>query len=97
MWIMWVHSAQPSVTLMSFRKVVSGTPGLPVYTGEIQAKSLGMKVEVFSPDGRNIEHTGEPGELVVTRPHPSIPVSLWGDDESGKKLRETYFGTFPGM
>ncbi len=70
---------------------------MPVYVGEIQGKSLGMKVEVFDPSGKNIEHTGEPGELVCTRPHPSLPVSFWGDTPDGKKLRETYFSFYPGM
>ena len=64
-------------------------------TLEIQAKDLGMKVEVFDPVGNNIEHTGQPGELVCTRPHPSLPLGFWGDD-SGKKLREAYFSMYPG-
>ena len=56
---------------------------------------LGMKVEIFSPDGRNIEETGEPGELVNTRPHPSLPIGFFGD-ESGEKLRQAYFDMYPG-
>jgi len=63
---------------------------------EIQHKSLGMASEVFDPLGKNIEHTGEPGELVCTKPHPSLPVRFWGDTADGKKLRETYFSFFPG-
>ena len=66
-----------------------------IHSVEIQAKDLGMKVEVFDPDGNNIEHTGQPGELVCTRPHPSLPLGFWGDD-SGKKLREAYFSMYPG-
>lgn len=66
-------------------------------SSEIQAKSLGMKVEVFDPSGNNIEHTGLPGELVCTRPHPSIPIRFWGDTPDHKKLRETYFSTYPGL
>ncbi len=63
---------------------------------ELKVKSLGMKVEVFDPEGNNIEHTSEPGELVCTRPHPTIPLFFWGDTPDGKKLRETYFSTYPG-
>ena len=81
--------------LLTPKQVVTGTPILSVYAGEIQAKGLGMKVEVFDPSGNNVEQTGQPGELVCTRPHPSLPVSFWGD-ESGKKLREAYFGVYPG-
>ncbi|KAF5355503.1 hypothetical protein D9758_006409 [Tetrapyrgos nigripes] len=77
--------------------LVTAAVSLPVYVGEIQHKSLGMAVEVFDPTGKNIEHTGEPGELVCTRPHPSLPVRFWGDTPDGKKLRETYFSFYPGI
>lgn len=63
---------------------------------EIQAKTLGMKVEIFDPTGNNIEHTGQPGELVCTRPHPSLPLYFWGDS-SGEKLRDAYFNMYPGI
>ncbi|KAE9391898.1 acetoacetyl-CoA synthetase [Gymnopus androsaceus JB14] len=76
---------------------VGGVPSLPVYVGELQHKSLGMKVEVFDQDGNNIEHTGEAGELVCTRPHPSLPVKFWGDTPDGRKLRDTYFSFYPGV
>ncbi|KAK7005906.1 AMP-binding domain-containing protein [Favolaschia claudopus] len=75
---------------------VAGCPSLPVYPGEIQVKSLGMKVEVFDAEGNNIEHTGVAGELVCTRPHISLPVKFWGD-ESGAKFRDTYYSTYPGV
>lgn len=55
-----------------------------------------MKVEIFDPDGKNIEDTGEPGELVCTRPHPSLPICFWGD-KGDKKLRASYFDTYPGV
>jgi hypothetical protein len=63
---------------------------------EIQAKSLGMKTEVFDSAGNNIEHTGQPGELVCTRPHVSLPVCFWGDP-TGEKFRDAYFSMYPGM
>lgn len=62
---------------------------------EIQCKSLGMKVEVFDPVGNNIEHTGQPGELVCTRPHISLPLGFWGDS-SGERFRDAYFDIYPG-
>ncbi|KAF9007731.1 acetoacetyl-CoA synthetase [Hymenopellis radicata] len=76
---------------------VTGSPSLPSYAGEIQAKGLGMKIEIFSPSGENIEDTGEPGELVCTRAHPTVPLYFWGDTPDGKKLKETYYSTFPGV
>ncbi|KAJ7680753.1 hypothetical protein DFH06DRAFT_1164098 [Mycena polygramma] len=75
---------------------VTGCPSLPVYPGEIQCKSLGMKIEVFDLEGKNIEHTGTAGEMVCTRPHPSLPVKFWGD-ESGTKFRDAYYNMYPGI
>lgn len=66
-----------------------------ILLSEIQCKSLGMKVEVFNPIGTNIEHTGEPGELVCTRPHVSLPLGFWGDP-SRQKLRDAYYNMYPG-
>lgn len=62
---------------------------------EIQCKTLGMKVEIFDLNGKNIEDEGVPGELVCTRPHPSQPLGFWGD-ESGEKVRKAYFSTYTG-
>ncbi|KAK7462267.1 hypothetical protein VKT23_007868 [Stygiomarasmius scandens] len=75
---------------------LGGARTLPSYAGEIPVKTLGMKVEVFSPQGKNIEHTGEPGEMVCTKPHPSLP-KFWGDTDDGERLREVYFGMFSGV
>jgi acetoacetyl-CoA synthetase len=73
---------------------VGGVPLLPVYRGELQAPSLGCKVESWDPDGRPL--VGEVGELVITEPMPSMPVSLWGD-EDGLRYRDSYFDMFPGV
>jgi acetoacetyl-CoA synthetase len=73
---------------------VGGVPTLPVYEGELQARSLGAKVEAFDEDGNAL--VGEVGELVLTEPMPSMPVFFWGD-EDGSRLRESYFSTYPGV
>lgn len=75
---------------------ITSVLSLPLHAGELQGKCLGMAVELFDPAGNNIENTGQPGELVITRPHPSIPVCFWGD-ESGKKFRQAYYETYPGV
>lgn len=62
---------------------------------EIQGKGLGMAVEIFDANGKNIEDTAQPGELVCTRPHPSMPVCFWGD-KNDEKYRKAYFETYPG-
>jgi acetoacetyl-CoA synthetase len=73
---------------------VGGVPTLPVYEGELQARSLGAKVEAFDEDGNSL--VGEVGELVLTEPMPSMPVGFWGDAD-GSRLRESYFSTYPGV
>jgi acetoacetyl-CoA synthetase len=73
---------------------VGGVPTLPVYQGELQAPSLGCRVEAWSEDGRSL--IGEVGELVITEPMPSMPVGFWGDPD-GERYRESYFEMFPGV
>lgn len=73
---------------------VLGSPLLPVYRGEIQTRSLGLKVEVFDENGRSV--VGEKGELVCTAPFPSMPVSFWNDPD-GSRYRKAYFERFPGV
>lgn len=62
---------------------------------EISRKNLGIRVEVFDTFGNNIEMTGASGELVVTGPHPTVPVCFWGD-HTGEKFKNTYFNHFSG-
>jgi acetoacetyl-CoA synthetase len=71
-----------------------GNPTAPVHRGELQARGLGMAVEVWDDDGRPI--VGRPGELVCTRPFPSMPVAFWNDPD-GAKYRAAYFEHFPGV
>jgi acetoacetyl-CoA synthetase len=73
---------------------VLGNPILPVYRGEIQTPGLGMAVDVFDDRGRPVRLI--PGELVCTRPFPSMPVAFW-DDPDGAKYRAAYFEYFPGV
>jgi acetoacetyl-CoA synthetase len=65
-----------------------------VWRGEIQARALGMKVEVFDDRGQPV--VGEKGELVCTMPFPSMPVSFWNDPD-GRKYHAAYFDTYPGV
>ena len=71
-----------------------GNPLLPVHRGELQCRGLGMKVEIFTADGRSVR--GEKGELVCTGPFPSMPVGLWNDAD-GRKYRAAYFERFPNV
>jgi acetoacetyl-CoA synthetase len=73
---------------------VGGVPLLPVYLGELQARSLGANVQSWDPDGNAL--VDEVGELVITEPMPSMPVFFWGD-EDGSRLRDSYFSMYPGV
>jgi len=67
---------------------VLGNPILPVWRGEIQCRGLGMQVEVFNEAGKPVR--GEKGDLVCTKPFPSMPVGFWNDPD-GAKYRAAYF------
>ncbi|MBX9928431.1 MAG: acetoacetate--CoA ligase [Gemmatimonadaceae bacterium] len=71
-----------------------GNPELPVYIGELQCLGLGMAVEVWDDEGHPLP-AGEVGELVCTRPFPSMPVVFWNDPD-GALYRAAYFDRFPG-
>ncbi len=71
-----------------------GNPWDPVYRGEIQCRGLGMAVDAFDQDGKPVR--GEPGELVCTKPFPSMPIGFFGDPD-GRRYRAAYFERFPGV
>ena len=68
----------------------------PVYAGEIQVRGLGMAVEAWDFQGKNVTNIGEAGDLVCVKPFPCQPVMFYGPD--GDKLyKKSYFETFPGV
>ena len=73
---------------------VLGSPTLPVWRGEIQCRGLGMAVDVFDDDGNSIRE--QKGELVCTRPFPSMPVGFWNDAD-GSRYHAAYFQRFPDV
>jgi acetoacetyl-CoA synthetase len=74
---------------------VGSSPMLPVRAGEISARLLGCAVEAFDPDGKPCP-PGVTGELVITKPMPSMPVGFWNDPD-GSRYRAAYFDDFPGV
>jgi acetoacetyl-CoA synthetase len=74
--------------------IVGGSPLLPVYEGEISGRLLGVAAEAFDANGERL--VDELGELVITKPMPSMPVGLWGDTD-GSLYRDSYFGMYPGI
>jgi len=70
-----------------------GDPTRPVWRGEIQGPTLGMAVDVYDPDGNHMDR-GK-GELVCTKPFPTVPVFL--NDPGGERLHDAYFARFDNV
>jgi acetoacetyl-CoA synthetase len=92
------HAVKPDVWLASISggtDIASGfvacAPTLPVTAGEIQCAELGVAAYAFNDAGHPV--VDEVGELVITKPMPSMPLYFWGDAE-GKRYRESYFETY---
>ncbi|HVG75360.1 MAG TPA: hypothetical protein VM824_08260, partial [Thermoleophilaceae bacterium] len=88
----WLFSTSGGTDLCT--AFVGACPLLPVYSGELQARCLGAAVESWSEDGRPL--VNEVGELVITRPMPSMPLYFWNDPD-GERYRSSYFEMFPGV
>ena len=73
---------------------VGGVVTLPQYAGEIQARCLGVAVDVIGENGQYV--VDEVGEMVVTQPMPSMPVGFF-NDTGDVRYTETYFSDFPGQ
>ncbi|GAB2717548.1 acetoacetate--CoA ligase [Arthrobacter bambusae] len=86
----WLSSMSGGTDIASI--FVGGSPTLPVHVGYIQAPALGVRVESWDEAGNP---TRGKGELVVSKPMPSMPLSFWGDD--GSRYHESYFATYPGV
>jgi acetoacetyl-CoA synthetase len=88
----WLASVSGGTDLCSC--FVGGVPTLPVHLGEIQAPALAAAVESWDVNGHPV--TEQVGELVCTRPIPSMPTGFWNDPD-GTRYRESYFEMFPGV
>jgi len=98
----WVYTAvKPTLLLNSYSGgtdlctgIVGSCPLVPVRAGEISCRQLGAAVTAYDEDGQPL--LGRVGELVITQPMPSMPVSFWHDPD-GRRYREAYFETYPGV
>lgn len=73
---------------------IGGLRTLPLVPGKMQCRMLGSAVEAWSDEGKPL--IGEVGELVCTRPIPSMPLHFWNDPGNARYLA-SYFDTFPGV
>jgi acetoacetyl-CoA synthetase len=71
-----------------------GNPMGPVYSGELQCRGLGMKVESYDENGKPV--LNQKGELVCSAPFPSMPIYFW-DDPDNKKYHAAYFDVYPNV
>lgn len=74
--------------------IVGGNPILPVRAGEIPSRCLGVAVYSYNEQGKEVYD--EIGEMVITRPFPSMPLYFWNDSEN-KRYHESYFNVFPNI
>jgi len=98
----WIYQeVKPDVWLASISggtdvcsAFVGGNPLLPVYSGEIQCRALGCKLKAYNEAGQPV--LKQMGEMVITKPMPSMPIFFWGDADY-KKYTESYFEMYPGI
>ena len=87
----WLSSISGGTDIAS--GFVACSPILPVNAGEIQCRELGVAAYAFDEAGNAV--VDQVGELVITKPMPSMPLHFWGDSD-GSRLRESYFSMYPG-
>ncbi len=98
----WVYEKlKPDVWLCSMSggtdvctAFVGGCPWLPVYRGEIQARCLGVALHAWDEEGNDL--INEVGEMVITKPLPSMPIYFW-NDPGKERYRSSYFEHYPGV
>jgi acetoacetyl-CoA synthetase len=89
-----LHLGSPSGGTDPLGSLVSANPISPVWPGEIQCPALGFNIEIFDDAGQPT--LSNAGELVVTRPFPSMPIGFWNDPD-GSRYRGTYFSHFANV
>lgn len=73
---------------------IGGVRTVPVWPGELSAPYLGVALDAWDEAGNPVR--GEVGELVITKPMPSMPVGFW-NDEDRSRYQAAYFEMFPGV
>lgn len=97
----WIYSAVGDVWLASVSGgtdvagiFLGGAPSQPVRIGRLQSPALGVSAQAWNEDGKPV--IGAAGELVITKPMPSMPLYFWSDLD-GSRYRDSYFATYPGV
>jgi len=87
---LWLASISGGTDVCS--AFVGGNPLWPVYSGEIQCRALGCKLEAYNESGEAV--LDEVGEMVISQPMPSMPIYFWGDKDH-ERYKSSYFEMFP--
>lgn len=74
--------------------IIGSNPLEPVTPGLLQAPYLGVNAQAWGDDGQRL--VDNVGELVITRPMPSMPLGFW-NDPTGERYRGSYYARFPGV
>lgn len=98
----WIYQhVHPDVLLASISggtdvaaPFVGSSPLLPVYAGEMQCRGLGVAVHALNEQGEAV--IDQVGELVVTKPMPTMPLFFW-NDPGNKRYLDSYFDHYPGL
>ena len=89
---LWLTSISGGTDVCS--AFVGGNPWWSVYSGEIQCRALGCKLEAYDDNGNSL--LDEIGEMVITKPMPSMPIYFWGDKEF-KRYKSSYFEIYDNI
>lgn len=73
---------------------MAGNPELRDTPGRLQCRHLGAAIEAWDDQGNPV--IDEVGELVCTKPFPSMPLYFWNDDND-RRYQESYFSEWPGV
>ena len=96
----WVYDAvNPNIRLRSdsggtdvCSVFVGSNPMDPVRINELMGPHLGVAADVYDEHGKPV--TEQVGELVITKPMPTMPLYFWNDDD-GARYRDAYFSHDP--
>ncbi|AXG51841.1 acetyl-CoA synthetase [Streptomyces lincolnensis] len=67
---------------------------MTTWAGELSAPHLGVALAAYDEEGRPV--VDQVGELVVTRPMPSMPLYFWNDPD-GARYRDAYCSAYDGV
>lgn len=73
---------------------IGGNRELPQVPGQMQCRLLGCAVEAWNEQGQPV--IDQVGELVCTKPIPSMPLYFW-NDAGDKRYLSSYFDMYPGV